>query len=351
MSAVVLSEVKLFPAPVNLAGPAAFDVPVCWSWDSTHRTSGGAYYLPDTPWTLDNQDDSVLANSQVAEWLQLATGDTHSCGLKSDGTVRCWLFDADSGLSYIDGPAINTYIVAIYAGGYRSCALYQDGEAVCWPAVAGISDTSHSFSQTSMVCTNGDLSCALLTNGSISCVNFTYYPQGDLYTYAQVVCGDTFVCGLLLNGSVNCWGSYVRSPDNENNFIYLAAAPNRLCGISAYISQNNLIWCWGKGFRTLETIYDEAGVEVGRQYVDSSNWGPTDAPTQFVSGLGLSLKIALTEDYLIYNELRSSIGYYFSTEDSAPFAVGSMTFPYYEAADISGGKTHGCGLGTSTAQS
>ncbi len=82
---------------------------------------------------------------------QLVTGRLHNCALLSDGTVKCWGFNAEGQLGYAskqrsigDDESIaqlapirvtndpGVFATALSAGGDVTCAVLSDGSAKCW---------------------------------------------------------------------------------------------------------------------------------------------------------------------------------------------------------------------------
>ena len=102
----------------------------------------------------------------LAQWdLQCATGRSHSCGLKTDGSIVCW---GDNTYGQADEP--NSVFSAVATGGDLSCGLSADGAIVCW----------------------GDN-----TYGQ------AYAPSG---AFDAVSVGGLHSCGLRSGGTIVCWG-------------------------------------------------------------------------------------------------------------------------------------------------
>jgi alpha-tubulin suppressor-like RCC1 family protein len=90
----------------------------------------------------------------------IAAGETDTCALLSDGTVRCWGWNVDGELG--DGtqrPSSTPVVVsglsgatAIAMGGYTACALVSSGDVVCW----GFDDSGQLGSLTTGQTCNGN---------------------------------------------------------------------------------------------------------------------------------------------------------------------------------------------------
>ncbi len=76
----------------------------------------------------------------VADAVQLATGENHTCALLRDGTLRCWGMNETGQLGV--GSEVNTPtavavegltgVVRVAAGYHHTCALQRDGALWCW---------------------------------------------------------------------------------------------------------------------------------------------------------------------------------------------------------------------------
>ncbi|HWB80873.1 MAG TPA: hypothetical protein VG755_38185 [Nannocystaceae bacterium] len=211
----------------------------CWGDNVAGRIGDGTEIDSFTPL-------EVLGLSGASDGPRVATGMYHSCGLRSDGTVKCWGDNAEGQIG--DGTLVDrnsATLVAglagaidVVAGGDHSCALVDDGTARCWGRNAtgqlGDDGASGIRSSTPVVVQNlGDATqlaaseentCALRSNGTAVCWGGNSYGQiGDgTYTASDVpvaVSGLTnavaidasryHVCALGSGGQVKCWGSNV----------------------------------------------------------------------------------------------------------------------------------------------
>ena len=114
--------------------------------------------------------------SSEAGWAQVASGQTHSCGLRDDGTVACWgceraHTDFPNDWGQCDAPS-GTF-VQVAAGRYHSCALADDGTMSCWGC--GFDSRNHE-------------QCTV--------------PDGVVFI--QISVGEYHTCGLVDDGTVLC---------------------------------------------------------------------------------------------------------------------------------------------------
>jgi len=104
------------------------------------------------------------------------------------------------------------YFIDVTAGGYFSCAVRNNGTAICW----GEND-----------------------RGQLDIPN-EY--QGQL---KSISAGSKHACGLLKNGSIMCWGAsdYNQAVGRAGRFTSVKSGGNRSCGITESTSRPV---CWGQ---------------------------------------------------------------------------------------------------------
>jgi len=138
----------------------------------------------------------------------ISAGDTHTCALLDDATVRCWGYGATGQLGYgnrddigdnetpgsvgpVDlGPGRSA--IAISAGGPDSCALLDDRTVRCW-GYGG--DGELGYGNTNNV---GDDE----TPGPVGPVDL-----GVGRTATAISAGQDHTCALLDDNNVRCWGN------------------------------------------------------------------------------------------------------------------------------------------------
>ncbi len=152
----------------------------------------------------DADADGLLSDAEVDQTqylcnrflLEVATGPTHSCGLESDGTVRCWGKNQYGQLG--DGTLDNspvpvavdglTAVVDITAGGNHSCAVRVDGTAWCWGDNSvwqlGIGNSPTSSLPAPVIVSGGQ----------------------PLSGVVEIAAGELHTCARLADATLRCWG-------------------------------------------------------------------------------------------------------------------------------------------------
>ena len=192
----------------------------------------------------------------------VATGDGHTCVLKSDGTVWCWgdgTYYATGGSSVSFTPTQVSGVsgaTAITAGGNHTCALVAAGAIKCWGSgVSGeLGNGSKSSSQTPVAVCDGVGGCG----------------SGNLTGATAVVAGDNHTCAILSTGIPACWGYNMQRQIGDGSTTD-ATAPIMVRGKdgvgylmdtvalsagfwnSCSVNSSKVAYCWG------DNMYGELG--------------------------------------------------------------------------------------------
>lgn len=127
--------------------------------------------------------------------VQVATGDRHSCALRSTGTVSCW-GDNSQGQSGAGAPTATGQppttvpgladVTGISAGAFHTCALRDSGEVRCW---------------------GSNFSGAIGPNASTTAgVPHPTPLEVGIDDAVAVHAGWTHTCALHADRTVSCWG-------------------------------------------------------------------------------------------------------------------------------------------------
>ena len=200
--------------------------PVC---KSAHPTGGGG----------------AGGGGTAREWLQVASGGVHNCGIQTDGTLLCWGSDAEGQSS----PPGGTFADAS-ASFFHSCARTVDGTVSCWGCKGskdyGQCDVPAGLLDTDRFDTGTYSTCALSSAGTVQCWGCTGTDHGQCTppggAYDDVTAGSIHACGLV-SGAAVCWGddAYGQASPPGDSFLQLDAGTWHTCGLRA----DKTIACWG----------------------------------------------------------------------------------------------------------
>ncbi len=266
----------------------------CWGFGGNGRLG---YASP----TTIGDDETPAAQAPIdfgsgRSTTALSAGEGHTCAQLDDGTLRCWGFGGNGRLGYASTndigddeslatiPAIGLgdgrTAISISAGDSHTCAVLDDGTVRCWGyALNG----QLGYGDGAIV--NGSPEVPQVgddeTPGSVAPVDL-----GTGATATTITAGGSHSCALLTGGSVRCWGASISgrlgtgNPTQQNigdNESPTAVGPVDLGGgkataISAgrdhtcAILDDATVRCWGAG----------ANGQLG--YGNTANVGATNTP-------------------------------------------------------------------------
>ena len=184
--------------------------------------------------------DTDQALPPSGDFVQVAAGYLHSCGIHEDGTLACWGY-GNSRTSDEGGRDANQAVpppgtfTDITVGYYHSCALRNDRKVICWglgsePDNEELPGEGVDYDQASP-------------------------PSG---TFIDVVAGAMHTCAIRDGGEVVCWGIGVdpntdesvhptlrldhdQATPPEGTFVELAASFWHTCALR----EDGAVRCWG----------------------------------------------------------------------------------------------------------
>lgn len=257
----------------------------CWGLDANGQLGNGDPLANlSTPGVVTGLNDAVA----------LASGDSHVCALRSNGTVACW---GDNSSGEVGGGTTNrpapiavagiAGAVSVAVGRDYSCTLLQDGTVRCWggnargqlgnnSVLASQNPVSPLFLSGAIAITAspaGRHTCALLVDGTVRCWgdnargqlgdgssgSFSPFPVtvAGLSNVVSVAAGLDHTCAVLANGSARCWGSNEfgklgnsnqqdrTTPDTVSamtDAVSITAGGNYACALRA----GGIADCWGR---------------------------------------------------------------------------------------------------------
>lgn len=196
------------------------------------------------------QSVPVPVSSGGVTFTRIAAGGYHTCALTAAGEAWCWGWNAEgqTGIGSIGSPVIlpqrvqdnGLRFVEIAAGESHSCGLTAAGVAWCWGGNA-----------------RGELGSDPAIVGASSPTPLLV-PGG--HTFASLDGGLLHTCGLSTVGGVWCWGDRTRGQVGDGvvgntiasptlvpggrTYVHLSVGGETSCAVEAVTFQS---WCWGRG--------------------------------------------------------------------------------------------------------
>ena len=205
----------------------------CWGYNAFGMLGNG---------TADSSSTPVQVQGLPGPLTALASGDGHVCGLLGTGGVVCWgsntfgqLGDGtnnDSAAPVAVQGVSNA--IAIAAGGAHSCALRADHTAVCW----------------------GDNFDGQLGDGTKVDSVTPVQVAGGVSNAVELGVGESHTCARLSDGTINCWGYNVDGElgDGTTMSRVTPAPASALSGVLSLSTGNynncallsdHSVSCWG----------------------------------------------------------------------------------------------------------
>lgn len=241
----------------------------CWGWNGFGQVGVGSH------------DTVIYEPSQVGsdtDWSSVALGYGHTCATRTDGTLWCW--------------GRNSYgELGIGEGARRKLSPVQVGSDTDWAAFDGEFPLAHSFT------------CALKLAGTAWCWGNnesgqlglgdhkrrylpTQLPGAD---WTALTPGGTHACGLRSDGTLWCWGANgigqlgiggTRSTSTpvqvgtDADWARVDAGQEHTCAIR----HEGTLWCWGSN------IYGSLGLGDVRRETRPTQVGVEDTWSEVRAG-------------------------------------------------------------------
>ena len=233
---------------------------LCWGLGTEGRLGVGNTTTYKTPKKVRNVGSGTASLTGVE---QVKAGLSHTCALKTNGTLLCWGKGGDGALGYnvAADPLVNktrpvvvttttvdtffpapTFFEKISAGSHHTCSKASDGEVHCW----GYG-------------TSGQLGDVRVSSDEPVKVHRPL--SHTLYEYVSA--GGYHSCGLTNNGKARCWGlggegQLGNGEDKGSNIPVIVedsdgAALADLTQVSAgefhtcALNEDTEVLCWGSG--------------------------------------------------------------------------------------------------------
>ncbi len=323
----------------------------------------------------------------------IACGFSHTCGIRSDGTVWCWGADdgGNPGPGILGGGATIppceyghcsstpvmvpgvSHAVDLTAGRYVTCARVQDGSGWCW----GPSERPHRLDDRTDVrgiaLTSGGR-CVLHGESTIECDGIaiaptTQFPPGRTVYQSggvgivQFAATDSAACLVARDGTVSCWGTDYIGQLGIGSHPAPATypridTPTRVAGISdarvinsgdstlVVTRADGTVMQWGYEFRCFSVPWDADDWCAGREHTCNCSRTPRAVPalTGAVDvAAGSTFACALLSDGTVWcwgSNGWASLGVGTTSDEYTRTPRSVITLA--DATELCGGGDHAC---------
>jgi alpha-tubulin suppressor-like RCC1 family protein len=211
------------------------------------------------------------------DWLQLTTGEQHTCGIRAPGVLYCWGRNQAAQLGVGDTEPRTTPAQltgtrlwrSVACGGDSCCAIDASDQLYCWG--------DNSEGKLGQLDRPGDPDAATPL-------------RVDDTRWQRVEVGQGHVCAIREAGTLHCWarntkvelglgplpGQIRGTPQvgDASDWIDVSASQHSSCGVRA----NGTLWCWGlNSFFEVGSPMLEERVDRPRQVGTDSDWVATGA--------------------------------------------------------------------------
>ncbi|MFH1728549.1 MAG: PKD domain-containing protein [Pseudomonadota bacterium] len=165
----------------------------CWG----HNSSGQLGDASNDSSNIPVQVDGIEGNTEESSAVYLASGDSHTCAILENDTVKCWGANHNGQLGNASLTSSNTPVLIsgtysnpykVYASEHFTCLLSGDDNVNCW----------------------GDNDFGQLGNND-STITKSSTPVAflglDSYDIAEITLGSDHICFLFTNNELKCLGS------------------------------------------------------------------------------------------------------------------------------------------------
>ena len=297
----------------------------CWGQNGNGNLGDGSLVIQGDP------VQAVLGGIATA----ISAGGSTTCAVLSDNRWQCWgrnnrgqLGNSTWGTAAVTTPVYTSFIPAwftiakIEIGGTHSCAISVLGIAWCWGQFSdgrlGTTASSDALTPTataslggtaSEVAAGGAYTCALLTNGNISCFGSNNMgqlgqtptpspaanPTPTVVTFAatasHITAGGQFTCVLLSTGVVHCFGDNASGQLGSGSSGSARETPGVVTGLTGTVvdvvagashacavMSTGQVRCWGKNDLGQLGIGTQIDVAIGTE-ITTLNVVPTTTTT------------------------------------------------------------------------
>jgi alpha-tubulin suppressor-like RCC1 family protein len=214
---------------------------------------------------VEVQSETPVLNARAITFSSISVGRAHSCGIALNGVAFCWgsNFEGQLGFKTVT-TSVDTagYVrtsddfIRIAAGGLHTCGITTTATTLCW----GFNDQGQLGNGTTTTIFPDTAGPSSLT------------PVSGGFTFDSITSGYKHTCGLTQAGLAYCWGdnAYGQLGDGTTTrslvpvqvagtvtFVGLSAGYYHTCGIA----NTGEAYCWGRN--TPNAFQESAGGQLG----------------------------------------------------------------------------------------
>ena len=203
------------------------------------RSPAAAQEMPTSPVTPDAPTSTTPSQ---AAFIQVATGENHTCALRSDGTVECWGSNDQGQQDVPEGLRFRQ----IDSGWRLTCGVTTEHRLACWGR-NNHQQANPPDGQFSEVSVGWDHACAIGPSGANcwgrSVNERTAIPPG--WSFSEIGAGAEHSCGLNSARDLLCWGKNDngRANSHKGPFHSLAVGVSHTCALQ----RDGTAFCQGNG--------------------------------------------------------------------------------------------------------
>lgn len=179
----------------------------------------------------------------AARFSELVAGNSFTCGLTTDGAIRCWGFSPDHPINTFPATIPKGKFLGLAAADSYLCGIDEDARLSCWGLPNSTTAFSPEGSFVQVAAGEGGI-CAVGTNTELSC----WMPSGAALPpafgdgFTRVAVGPYQACGLLTDESLVCWdlSGAGAVPTPAGSFRAVAVGATQACAITT----DGELSCW-----------------------------------------------------------------------------------------------------------
>ncbi|MCY4475511.1 MAG: DnaJ domain-containing protein [Chloroflexi bacterium] len=254
------------PEPIPTATPTSTSTPQPTETPLPVPTPTSSPSPSPSPSPTPTSTPTPTATPTPIRYIEISSGSYHSCALREDGTIDCWLNEVKAAYDYDydydqDKPPTDDGFVSITSGRYHSCALRENGTAECWGRDK--EGQSKAPQDETFISIHSGVSamhtCGLRHDGSIVC----WGTRGSQYDYGQaspphgtgfssIATGFAHTCAVSENDQLECWGGsrggrrFEPAPlppphEHDHSFVAISSGLYHVCALR----EDGTPICWG----------------------------------------------------------------------------------------------------------